>query len=179
MSSSGSDGLSRRVVLGALAACRPCPGFSTLTAAEAQTRRAARLVERRAGETGDPRFHPRDHRPSSPDFLPPEERIAEFDQDGTLWVEHPLYTQVVFCLDRVPSLVKEKPELKGREPFKAVLSGDREAIAKLSMRELFEIVLETQSGMTVEEFRADARQWLTTAKHPRWNRPYTDSSISR
>jgi hypothetical protein len=111
---------------------------------------------------------------SSPDFLPPEERVAEFDQDGTLWVEHPVYTQVVYCLDRVPALEKEKPELKTKEPFKAVLSGNREAIAKLSMREIFEIVLTTQSGMTVEEFRADVRQWLATAKHPRWNRPYTE-----
>ena len=111
---------------------------------------------------------------SSPNFVPPEERVAEFDQDGTLWVEHPMYTQVVYCLDRVPALVKEKPELKDKEPFKAVLSGDREAIARLSMRELFEIVLATQSGMTVEEYRADVRQWLATAKHPRWNRPYTE-----
>jgi hypothetical protein len=111
---------------------------------------------------------------SSPDFLPPEERIAEFDQDGTLWVEHPLYTQVVYCLDRVPALVKEMPKLKAREPFKAVLSGDKEALAKLSMREIFEIVLTAQSGMTVEDFRADVRQWLATAKHPRWNKPYTE-----
>jgi hypothetical protein len=112
--------------------------------------------------------------PSSPDFVPPEERVAEFDQDGTLWVEHPLYTQVVYCLDRVPALVKEKPELKGKEPFKAVLTGDREAIAKLSMREIFEIVLTTQSGMSIEDFRVDVRQWLATAKHPRWNKPYTE-----
>ena len=116
----------------------------------------------------------------SPNFVPPEDRVAEFDQDGTLWVEHPIYTQVVYCLDRVPALVKEKPELKDREPFKAVLSGDREAIARLSMREMFEIVLMTQSGMTVEEFRADAKQWLATAKHPRWNRgPTPTSSISQ
>jgi phosphoglycolate phosphatase-like HAD superfamily hydrolase len=112
--------------------------------------------------------------PSSPDFVPPEERIAEFDQDGTLWVEHPLYTQVVYCLDRVPALVKEKPALKQKEPFKTVLSGDREAIAKLSMREIFEIVLLTQSGMTVEDYRADVKEWLATAKHPRWDRPYTE-----
>ena len=111
---------------------------------------------------------------ASPDFVPTDERVAEFDQDGTLWVEHPLYTQVTYCLDRVGPLVKDKPELKSREPFKAVLSGDREAIAKLSMREIFEIVLETQSGMTVEAFRTDVRQWLGTAKHPRWNRPYTE-----
>jgi phosphoglycolate phosphatase-like HAD superfamily hydrolase len=110
----------------------------------------------------------------SPKFVPPTERIAEFDQDGTLWVEHPLYTQVVFCLDRVGALAKEKPELKDREPFKAVLSGDREAIAKLSMRDLLGIVLATQSGMSVEEFRTEVKKWLATARHPRWNRPYTE-----
>jgi phosphoserine phosphatase len=111
---------------------------------------------------------------SSPDFVAPEERVAEFDQDGTLWVEHPIYTQVMYCFDRVAPLVKEKPELKDREPFKTVLSGNREAIAKLSIPEMFEIVLATQSGMTVEEFRTDVRQWLATAKHPRWSRPYTE-----
>jgi phosphoserine phosphatase len=111
---------------------------------------------------------------SSPDFVPMEERNAEFDQDGTLWVEHPVYTQVVFCLDHVPALVQAKPELKNKEPFKTVLSGDRAAIAKLSMEDIFEVVLATQSGMTVEDFRADVRQWLATARHPRWNRPYTE-----
>ncbi|HKN28205.1 MAG TPA: HAD family hydrolase [Roseiarcus sp.] len=111
---------------------------------------------------------------ASPDFVPPEERVAAFDQDGTLWVEHPLYTQVVYCLDHVGDLVKAKPELKSREPFKAVLYGDREAVAKLWMGQIFEIVLATQSGMTVEEYRADVRQWLATAKHPRWSRPYTE-----
>jgi len=111
---------------------------------------------------------------TSPKFVPPDERIAEFDQDGTLWVEHPIYTQVMFCLDRVGAVVKERPELKDREPFNTVLSGDREAMVKLSMRDLFEIVLTTQSGMTVEQFRADVKQWLATAKHPRWKRPYTE-----
>jgi phosphoglycolate phosphatase-like HAD superfamily hydrolase len=110
----------------------------------------------------------------SPNFVPPGERIAEFDQDGTLWVEHPLYTQVVFCLDRVGALAREKPGLKKREPFKTVLSGDREAIAKLSIRQMFEIVLATQSGMTVEAFHEDVARWLATAKHPRWNRLYTE-----
>ena len=68
---------------------------------------------------------------ASPKYVPPEQRIATFDQDGTLWVEHPMYTQVIYCLERVPAVVKQKPELKDREPFKTVLSGDREAIAKL------------------------------------------------
>ena len=111
---------------------------------------------------------------SSASFVPPEQRVAEFDQDGTLWVEHPVYTQVTYCLDRVGSLVKEKPDLKGREPFNTVLSGDREAIAKLTMDQLFEIVIATQSGMTVEEFRDEVNKWLATAKHPRWDRLYTE-----
>ena len=68
---------------------------------------------------------------SSPDFVPPEARIATFDQDGTLWVEHPMYTQVEYCLERVPALVRAKPELANVEPFKTVMSGDREAMAKL------------------------------------------------
>jgi hypothetical protein len=110
----------------------------------------------------------------SANFVPPAERIAEFDQDGTLWVEHPVYTQVVYCLDHVPALVKDKPALRNREPFATVLSGNREAIAKLSMRDFFEIVLATQSGMTVEAFRADVGRWLATARHPRWYRPYTE-----
>jgi len=112
--------------------------------------------------------------PASPNFLPPDERIAAFDQDGTLWVEQPLYTQAVFCLDRVPALVEARPELKDRKPFSVVLSGDREAIAKLNIHQLFEILLEAQSGMTVETFSAEVRRWLATAKHPRWNRLYTE-----
>jgi hypothetical protein len=111
---------------------------------------------------------------ASPSFVPPGKRVAEFDQDGTLWVEHPLYTQVVYCLDRVPVLVKAKPELANVEPFKTVLSGNRDAIAKLSMGEMFEIVLATQSGMTVEQFRDDVKKWLASAKHPRWQRHYTE-----
>src|SRR5215472_9785033 len=73
---------------------------------------------------------------TSPRFVPAEDRVATFDQDGTLWVEQPMYTQVVYCLDRVPVVVAQKPELKDREPFKTVLSGDREAMARLSLRDL-------------------------------------------
>jgi phosphoglycolate phosphatase-like HAD superfamily hydrolase len=111
---------------------------------------------------------------SSPSFVPAGQRVAEFDQDGTLWVEHPLYTQVVYCLDRVPALVRAKPELATVEPFKTVLSGNRAALAKLSTRQMFDIVLATQSGMTVEHFRDDVEKWLATAKHPRWHRTYTE-----
>lgn len=111
---------------------------------------------------------------ANPKFVPPEDRIATFDQDGTLWVEHPLYTQVVYCLERVPAVVAQNPELKNREPFKTVLSGDREAMAKLSMRDLEEILVATLTGMPVEVFEAEARKWIEGAKHPRWKRLYTD-----
>jgi phosphoserine phosphatase len=95
---------------------------------------------------------------SSPKFAPPEARVATFDQDGTLWVEHPMYTQVVYSLERVKALAEKKPELKNVEPFKTVLTGDREAIAKLTMQDLEKILAAT----------------LATARHPRWNRPYTE-----
>src|SRR5262245_61069608 len=87
---------------------------------------------------------------SSPKFVPPEDRIATFDQDGTLWVEHPMYTQVVYCLDRVPAVAAQNPELKNREPFKTVLSGNREAMSKLSLHDLEEILEATLTGMPVE-----------------------------
>jgi phosphoglycolate phosphatase-like HAD superfamily hydrolase len=107
-------------------------------------------------------------------FVPVEDRIATFDQDGTLWVEHPIYTQVTYCLDRVSTLAAQKPELKKIEPFKTVLSGDREAMAGLSMRDLETILAATLTGMPVDAFEADVSKWLETAKHPRWKRPYTD-----
>jgi phosphoglycolate phosphatase-like HAD superfamily hydrolase len=110
----------------------------------------------------------------SPKFVPPEDRVATFDQDGTLWVEHPIYSQVVYCLDRVPAVVEQKPELKKIEPFKTVLSGDREAIAKLSLHDLEAILVATLTGMPVDAFEAEANKWLTTARHPRWNRLYTE-----
>jgi phosphoglycolate phosphatase-like HAD superfamily hydrolase len=111
---------------------------------------------------------------ASPKFVPPEERIATFDQDGTLWVEHPMYTQVRFCLDRVPAVVKAKPELAKVEPFKTVLSGNRTAMAKLSKQDLEKILAATLTGMTVNKFQAEVKKWLATAKDPRWHRTYTE-----
>ena len=87
---------------------------------------------------------------ASPKFVPPEERIATFDQDGTLWVEQPIYSQMAYCLDRVPVLVAQEPALKDVEPFKTVLSGNREAIAKLSLPDLEKILFATLTGMSVE-----------------------------
>jgi phosphoglycolate phosphatase-like HAD superfamily hydrolase len=112
--------------------------------------------------------------PASPKFVPPEARLATFDQDGTLWVEHPMYTQVVYCLERVPAVVAKKPELKNVEPFKTVLSGNREALAKLTTQDLEKILAATLTGMTVEEFQAEVKKWLKRAKDPRWHWPYTE-----
>jgi phosphoglycolate phosphatase-like HAD superfamily hydrolase len=113
----------------------------------------------------------------SPQFVPPEERIATFDQDGTLWVEHPIYTQVMYCLEKVPALVKAKPELKNKPPFNTVLEllhGDRAAMEKLTLPDLEKIAIATLTGMSVETFQAEAKQWLAEAKHPRWKKPYTE-----
>lgn len=110
----------------------------------------------------------------SSEFVPPEERIAAFDQDGTTWVEQPMYAQIAYCLARVPAVVEKKPDLKTVEPFKTVLSGNRAAMAKFTTPNLMMILAATLAGMTVDEFNADVKTWLATAKHPRWKRPYTD-----
>jgi phosphoglycolate phosphatase-like HAD superfamily hydrolase len=112
----------------------------------------------------------------SPQFVPPEARVATFDQDGTLWVEHPMYTQVMYCLERVPDLVKAKPELKNKPPFSTVLDflqGDRAAIEKINMKDLEVIAAATLTGMPVEEFDAQVKKWIAEAKDPRWKRSYT------
>src|SRR5438874_7751112 len=113
----------------------------------------------------------------SSQFVTPEERIATFDQDGTLWVEHPMYTQVMYCLEKVPALVKAKPELANVAPFNTVLEllhGDRAAMEKLTLPDLEKIAIATLTGMSVEEFTAEVKKWLAAAKDPRWKKPYTE-----
>jgi phosphoglycolate phosphatase-like HAD superfamily hydrolase len=107
-------------------------------------------------------------------FVPPEDRIATFDQDGTLWVEHPLYAQAMFALYRVHVMAPKHPEWRSAEPFKSVLSGDRAALAKLTERDWFIIVAATHSGMSTDEFPALVGAWLDAAKDPRFKRPFTD-----
>lgn len=111
---------------------------------------------------------------SNPKFVPVSERIATFDQDGTLWVSHPMYPQIQFCLERVLRFVEKKPELMKIEPFKTVLYGSHEAIAKLTKKDLKTILAETLTGLTVEEFRTEVKNWLDTAKHSRYDRRYTE-----
>lgn len=107
-------------------------------------------------------------------FVPPDERIAAFDQDGTLWVEHPIPTQLKFCLDRIPEVVQERPELKEVSPFKTVLSGNREAFAKFTSSDLEIIAMATLTGMSVDQFRSEVLNWIKKARHPRWHRSYTE-----
>jgi phosphoserine phosphatase len=108
------------------------------------------------------------------DFVPPEDRIATFDQDGTLWVERPLYAQGMFALERVVEMAPEHPEWKTKEPFQAVLTGDRAAMAKFSEGDWAEIIGATHAGMTTEQFLEIAGDWLAKAKHERFKRPYTE-----
>lgn len=115
--------------------------------------------------------------PGSPKFVPPAERIATFDQDGTLWVEHPMYTQVMYVLESVPALVKAKPELAKVAPYSTVLEilhGDRAAVAKLTLPDLEKLAFATLTGMSVDTFQAEAKKWLAEAKDPRWKKPYTE-----
>ena len=109
---------------------------------------------------------------ASPKFVPPEERIATFDQDGTTWVEQPIYSQVLFAFDRVGALAPQHPEWKTKMPFKAVLTGDKEAMAKFTLKDIEIIALATHTGMTAEAFQPIVRDWMATAKHPRYDKPY-------
>jgi hypothetical protein len=109
-----------------------------------------------------------------PMFVDPAERIATFDQDGTLWVEQPTYSQVMFTFHQLGLMSAKDPKLKDVEPFKTVLSGDMAAIGKLPVPELLKIVALTHSGTTVEAFQKTAHDWITSAQHPRFKRLYTD-----
>jgi hypothetical protein len=113
-------------------------------------------------------------REGSPDFMPPAERIATFDNDGTLWVEHPMYTQLVFVLDRVKALAPQHPEWKDTQPFKAALEGDMKTLAASGEHGLLELVMATHPGMTANEFQKIVVDWIATARHPRFKRLYTD-----
>lgn len=111
---------------------------------------------------------------SSPKFVQPEDRIATFDQDGTLWTEHPFYAQGVFALDRLAQMAPGHPEWKETQPFQAILEHDKEAISKFTEKDWMEIVAVTHAGMSTEDFQSLVTSWLLTAKAPRFDRPFTD-----
>jgi hypothetical protein len=111
---------------------------------------------------------------SSPKYVEPADRIATFDQDGTLWTEHPIYGQAAFALARVVEMAPKHPDWKTKEPFKSVLAGDREAMGKFTEADWLQIVAVTHTGMSNEAFTGLVQDWLSKAKAPRFDRPYTD-----
>jgi phosphoglycolate phosphatase-like HAD superfamily hydrolase len=112
--------------------------------------------------------------PGSPDFVPPAERIAVFDNDGTLWSEQPVYFQVLFALDRVKALAPQHPEWKDTEPFASLLEGDVEAAMAGGMKSVAEIIMATHAGMTPAQFETVVGDWISTARHPMTKRFYTE-----
>jgi hypothetical protein len=112
-------------------------------------------------------------RQGGPNFVPVDQRVATFDNDGTLWVEQPIYTQFVFALARVKELAPKHPEWKQQQPFKAVLDGDRNALAASGERGIVELMMATHTGMTTADFEAAVEEWIKTAQHPRFHQPYT------
>lgn len=109
-----------------------------------------------------------------PDYVPPVERVATFDNDGTLWCEQPLYTQVFFTIDRVREMKRDHPEWAERQPFKAILEDDRDRLAQLTEQDLVAVVVATHAGVTTDEFERIVTDWLVKARHPRFKRPYTE-----
>jgi hypothetical protein len=108
----------------------------------------------------------------SPDFMPPAERIATFDNDGTLWCEQPMYFQALFALERVRAMAKDHPEWANQEPFMSVLANNMDQLAAQGQKGLLEVVAVTHSGMTVEEFQETVQDWMKSAHHPRFKQPY-------
>jgi phosphoglycolate phosphatase-like HAD superfamily hydrolase len=113
-------------------------------------------------------------KPGSPAFVPPASRIAVFDNDGTLWSEQPMYFQLAFAIDRVKALAPQHPEWKTQQPFRAVLEGDLAALAASGEHGILELVMASHAGTTTDEFEAIVREWLATARHPRFQRAYPE-----
>jgi phosphoglycolate phosphatase-like HAD superfamily hydrolase len=111
---------------------------------------------------------------ASPDYVRPEERIATFDNDGTMWTEQPYYIQFAFAIDQIKALAPRNPDWQDQEPFKSMLTGNAKSVLTGDQRALVQIVAATHFGMTTDEFDAEVRKWLASARHPRTNRPYTD-----
>ena len=110
----------------------------------------------------------------SPDYVPPAERIATFDNDGTLWAEQPMYFQLLFAIDRVKALAPQHPEWKDQEPFASLLKGDVKKTLAGGEHAILEIVMATHAGMTTDEFEEIVKDWIATARHPTTGRPYTE-----
>lgn len=112
-------------------------------------------------------------RDGGPDYVPPAERIATFDNDGTLWSEQPMYVQLAFAIDRVKALANKHPEWKKKQPFKAVLENDFKTLAKSGEKGLLQLIMATHAGLTSDQFTKIASDWIATARHPKTGKPYT------
>jgi len=112
--------------------------------------------------------------PDNSAYVRPENRIATFDQDGTLWVEHPMYTQGLFALDRIKLLAKDHPEWNNKEPYKSIIDGDTQAVENFSETDWEQVIAETHTGMSTNEFHSIVAEWLSKAVHPRFKKPFTD-----
>jgi len=169
--------LSRRTVLSALAMFPTVSGALFPVSASAQTATSGDpLPSWNDGATKQSitTFVSRVTTQGGPDFVPVDQRIATFDNDGTLWCEQPMYVQLAFILDRVKALAPLNPGWKTRQPFKAVLNGDLRAALASGERGLMQLVAVTHAGMTSEEFARIVSDWLASARHPRFQRPYTE-----
>jgi haloacid dehalogenase-like hydrolase len=165
---------SRRFILGVLAALPTLPALFGAGAAQAQT--ATPLASWNDGPAKQAilDFVKATTDSASATYVPPEDRIATFDQDGTLWVEQPLYAQAFFAFDRVHEMAPHHPEWRSHDPFKAVLANDLPALARFSERDWAEVIFVTHAGMSQTEFAEIATQWQATAKHPRFKRLFTE-----
>jgi hypothetical protein len=168
------SGVSRRTLLSALVALSLFPG--ALLPAVAQTATGDPLPSWNDGAAKQSiiDFVAAVTREGSPDFVPVPQRIATFDNDGTLWCEQPFPVQLFFALDRVKAMAPLHPEWKDKQPFKAVLEGDMKALAESGEHGLVELIMVTHAGMTTGEFEKIVTDWLAIARHPRFKRPYTE-----
>jgi hypothetical protein len=169
-----SPPINRRIVLSTLAALPALHALPSIGFAQAQA--ADPLPSWNEGHSKQSilDFVAAVTRAGSPNFVPASERIATFDNDGTLWVEHPMYTQLAFALDRVAALAPQHPEWKDKQPFKAVLDRDMQTLAQSGERGLVELIMVTHAGMTTADFEKIVTDWLATARHPRFKQPYTE-----
>jgi hypothetical protein len=169
----GSHNFSRRVLLSTLAVM---PALTGLLRADSALAQADPLPSWNDGasKSSITNFVARVTTQGGPDFVPPDQRIATFDNDGTLWIEQPMYVQFAFVFDRVKALAPQNPGWKTKQPFKAVLDGDMKALAASGEKGLVELMAATHAGMTVDEFAKIVTEWLATARHPRFKRPYTE-----
>jgi hypothetical protein len=167
-------GLSRRVLLSALAVAPAVIGPLRATSASAQAGDPLPSWNDGATKNSITTFVSRVTTQGGPDFVPVEQRIATFDNDGTLWIEQPMYIQLAFILDRVRKLAPQNPGWKTKQPFKAVLDGDLKALAATGEKGLVQLMAVTHAGMTSEDFAKIVSEWIATARDHRFKRPYTE-----